>query len=111
MMRPTRLSEETLPHAGRPSIRTIAGEWRAALGAVVRSWRPLVLFQIWYALLVSTIFGSAAGWVLDRLVRTTGSAAITNFDLAGFFLSPRGIAFLALLVGVFGACFLAERCG
>ncbi|MCI0357739.1 MAG: glycerophosphodiester phosphodiesterase [Planctomycetaceae bacterium] len=94
-----------------PSIRNIPGQWRAALGEILRSWRPLVLFQIWYALIVSAILSSAAGWMLEQVVRTSGSAAITNFDLAGFFLSPRGLAFLALLAGTWSAFFWAERSG
>ena len=67
-----------MPHEGEPLIRTLTGHWSAALGEVLRSWRPLVLFQIWYALIVGAILSSAAGWLLNRLVRTTGSAAITN---------------------------------
>ena len=59
-----------------------------------------MLFQIWYVLIVGAVLSAAGGWLLDRLVRATGHAAITNFDLAGFFLSARGLAFLALLVGI-----------
>jgi len=93
------------------SAAAIAGHWRTALGEVVRDWRSLALFQVWYGLLVSALAGSAAGWLLDRLVRTTGSAAVTNFDLAGFFLSPWGLAFIALMVATGSAFLLAERCG
>jgi glycerophosphoryl diester phosphodiesterase len=43
-----------------------------------------------------------AGWVADAMVARTGSAVISNFDIARFLLSPVGFAFalLALLVAI-----------
>jgi glycerophosphoryl diester phosphodiesterase len=41
-----------------------------------------------------------AGWFTDRIVARSGSAVISNFDIARFVLSPAGLVFVLLAVGV-----------
>ena len=90
---------------------SLTREWRNALSAITRDWRLLFRFQVGYALAFSVVLSAALGWLLEHLVRRGGSVAITNFDLAGFFLSIHGAIFLFLLAVAWSAFFLAERCG
>ena len=81
------------------------------LTEVTRRWRSLARFQIGYTLAIGVVLSTAVGWLLDHLLRSSGSVAITNFDLASFFLSIRGLAFLFILATTWSAFFLAERSG
>lgn len=99
------------PRARRSALTRAWREWHFAFTEVTRRWRPLARFQVGYALAVGVILSTAVGWLLDYLLRRGGSVAITNFDLAGFFLSIHGLAFLFILACAWGAFFLVERSG
>jgi hypothetical protein len=52
-----------------------------------------------------------AAWLLNRLVVSGGQLAISNYDLIGFLLSARGIAFLLLSLAFILALWHAEQVG
>lgn len=75
--------------------------WKEAARSLGASWRTWVGFQIVYGLAVTLAFSPLVHLVLRELVRATGNAAVTNFDLTSFFLSAKGISFL-LVAGLGG---------
>lgn len=89
----------------------IPRSWNDALTELRHSWRPLAEYQVWFAVLGALVVGPAAAWGVERIVATSGHAAVSNYDLLGFFLSLRG-ALLVLLAAavVFGVVF-TERAG
>jgi membrane-anchored glycerophosphoryl diester phosphodiesterase (GDPDase) len=56
-------------------------------------------------------FVPASGWVLNRLVASSGQYAVSDNDLLAFFLSSRGLLFLILSVGLVLAFWFAEQVG
>ncbi len=100
-----------LPRARRSPLKRVWREWRIALSEVWRRRGSLAGFQFGYALAFGVVLSTAVGCLLDHLLRSGGSVAITNYDLAGFFLSLRGLAFLFILACAWSAFFLAERSG
>ncbi|MGW8266633.1 MAG: glycerophosphodiester phosphodiesterase family protein [Longimicrobiales bacterium] len=69
--------------------------WRDALRAFPTFGRPLILFQLAFALVTGALLSPALAWLLDQLIRSSGDYAISNYDLVSFFLSFKGLAFLA----------------
>ena len=68
--------------------------WKGTLKAFLVLRRPLIAFQIAFALVVGALLSPALAWLLDQLIRSTGDYAVSNYDLVEFFLSFRGVAFL-----------------
>jgi len=85
--------------------------WRAALEAFPKAWRPLVCFQLAFALVAGALLSPSLAWLLDRVIRSTGDFAISNFDLLSFFLSFKGVAFLAGSASVAVALLYLELTG
>lgn len=73
----------------------LAERWSDALHALPTFGRPLVVFQLAFALLTGALLSPALAWLLDQLIRASGDYAISNYDLVSFFLSLRGLVFLA----------------
>jgi len=65
--------------------------------------RPTTVFLLWFALLDLLLFGPVIAGLLSFITRSSGQAAVSNYDLTAFFLSTRGFVFL----GVAGAAKLA----
>ena len=86
-------------------------QWRQALDDTRAQWRPLVIFQIWFAIIGTALFAPLSAWVLDRIVLSSGHVAISNYDLAAFFLSLRGLVFVAWVCVSWFAILLAEAAG
>jgi glycerophosphoryl diester phosphodiesterase len=63
-------------------------------------WRVVIAWQLLVQLLGFIALAPLAGWLTDRIVARTGSDVISNFDIARFVLSPPGIVFVLLVVGV-----------
>jgi glycerophosphoryl diester phosphodiesterase len=70
--------------------------WKEAWNGFSFHWRSLVGFQIVYGLGVAVAFWPLVHLLMGELVSLSGDKAITNFDLTSFFLSGKGMAFLAL---------------
>ena len=51
--------------------------------------------RLLFFLVTGAILSPALAWLLDQLIRSTGDYAISNYDLVSFFLSFKGLTFLA----------------
>jgi glycerophosphoryl diester phosphodiesterase len=51
-------------------------------------------WQLLVQMLGVAAFTPLAGWLLNRVVARTGSAVVSNFDIAAFVLSPWGLVFV-----------------
>ena len=92
-------------------MREALARWRPALNKIAAHWRPLAIFQLWFAILGAAVLTPASTWVLSSILQSSGHVAISNYDLAEFFLSIHGLVFVAW-VGVSGfAIVLAEAAG
>lgn len=83
--------------------RTVAMQYlvsvlRLAWGDLRHAARPVLLFSVTWVGLQTFLWVPLLSWVSSRLIRQRGQWAISNFDLAQFFLSPAGIAFGLLVV-------------
>ena len=67
---------------------------RTALGGT--RWR--LVRQLLVQLLGFIAITPLAGWLTDRVVARSGSAVISNYDIARFVLSPAGVVFVLLAV-------------
>jgi glycerophosphoryl diester phosphodiesterase len=63
-------------------------------------WRVVIAWQLLVQLLGFVALAPLSGWLADRIVARSGSDVISNFDIAGFVLSPPGIVFVLLVAGV-----------
>lgn len=69
----------------RRTYRDFTSRWRLVFG-----WQLLVQM-----IGVATV-APLAGWLLDRVVARSGSAVVSNYDIARFVLSPWGLLFVVL---------------
>jgi len=76
------------------------GRWVAALG-----------FHLLIQLIGVALFTPLATWLARRMVRASGEPVISNYDIAGFVLSPAGIGFVLLVAAVTIGLLLAEFAG
>jgi len=51
-------------------------------------------YELLYRLLAAALFTPLVAWTSARLIALSGSGAVSNYDLAGFLLSPTGLLFL-----------------
>ncbi len=65
-----------------------------------RRWGIVIGWQLLVQLLGFIAITPLASWLTDRVVARSGSAVISNFDIARFVLSPAGVVFVLLAVGV-----------
>jgi hypothetical protein len=56
------------------------------------TWRAALTFHLLVQLLGVALFTPIVTWVGHRLVLAAGEPVISNFDIAGFVLSPTGAA-------------------
>jgi glycerophosphoryl diester phosphodiesterase len=77
--------------------------WLSAARELRRRWQPIVIFELLAILLGALVTTPIASFLLDAILRSNGTVAVNNFDLVGFFLSPRGLVYL----GVFAVSVLA----
>ena len=85
--------------------------YRSALERLRFVLKPAITFEFWSTLIFMVSFVPASGWLLNRLVATSGQFAVTDKDLVTFFLSAQGIFFLILGVGFVLAYWFAEQVG
>lgn len=74
-------------------------------------WREPLAFHLLMQLLGATIFAPLATWIGRRLVLASGAPVISNFDIAGFVLSPGGAASVLVIAALAIALLLAEFAG
>ena len=73
--------------------------------------KPAIAFEFWSTLIFMVSFAPASGWLLNRLVASSGQIAVSDNDLLALFLSPPGILFLIFSVGFVLAFWFAEQVG
>ncbi|MDG3007605.1 glycerophosphodiester phosphodiesterase [Paludisphaera mucosa] len=73
---------------------------RKMLARARRRWGPLVTFSIAFSLLEAAVLAPAAAGVLRLALQTWGRCSVGNFEIVAFFLSPAGLAGLALLTAL-----------
>jgi len=84
----------------------------ARAGTELRSsWRAALSFHLLAQLLGVAAFAPLATWAGRRLVLAAGEPVISNFDIAGFILSPTGAAFVVVIAALSIALLLAEFAG
>lgn len=73
--------------------------WRARVAGTAdvlrRGLRPFLGYEFLARLIATSVFAPALAWLLGRLIAWSGSGAISNYDLARFFLSLKGALFVA----------------
>ena len=108
----TRLSSHQGPESGPPAFpKGIADRYRWSWDRLRKIARPVVAFEFWFSVLYAAAFTPMAAWLLNRLVVSGGQLAISNYDLIGFLLSARGIAFLLLSLAFILTLWYAEQVG
>lgn len=85
--------------------------WREALRAFPVFARRVVWFRLAFVLLSGAVLSPALAWLLEQLIRSTGDYAISNYDLVSFFLSVKGVLFLALGASTASALLYLEFTG
>jgi glycerophosphoryl diester phosphodiesterase len=73
--------------------------------------KPAIAFEFWSTLIFMVSLVPASGWLLNRLVASSGQYAVSDNDLIAFFLSPPGLLFLILSLGFVLAFWFAEQVG
>ncbi|MFG0284018.1 MAG: glycerophosphodiester phosphodiesterase [Phycisphaerales bacterium JB039] len=99
----------------RDRLAGAAAEVRATLADVAAAIGRLLAIELVFLLLSAIIVLPVAGYLLSRLVRTTGDVVVSNTDLIGFLLSPQAIAGMLVIIAArlaarfaqFGAVVLA----
>jgi glycerophosphoryl diester phosphodiesterase len=89
----------------------ITGLFRRTRVDLARRWRAVLAWQLLVQLLGFAAITPLVGWLADRLVARSGSAAVSNFDIAGFVLSVPGLAFVLLVAGVTTCFYIALLAG
>jgi len=67
-------------------------------GDFARRWRLVFAWQLLVQLLGMAAVAPLAGWLARRLVARSGSAVVSNYDIAAFVLSPAGVLFVLLVL-------------
>lgn len=85
--------------------------WRAVVRALAPRWRALAAWQGLATLAGAGALAPLVNAALDGLLRTTGLAAISNFDIVAFVLSPAGIGWALLATTLVLSLFLLQHAG
>ena len=69
-----------------------------AVAVIMKRGLPQFLgFTLLFQILGAVVFGPLTGWMTAQLIAWSGSGAISNYDLASFFLSPKGLIYLTVV--------------
>jgi glycerophosphoryl diester phosphodiesterase len=72
----------------------------AARAILRRGWSQFAGFELMFRLLGLAVFIPLTAWLTSRLISWSGSGAVSNYDLAGFFLSFKGLCYLTIVVTI-----------
>jgi glycerophosphoryl diester phosphodiesterase len=70
------------------------------LSILRKGWPQFAGFELLFRLLGLAVFTPLTAWLTARLIAWSGSGAVSNYDLAGFFLSPEGLIYLMCAVTI-----------
>jgi glycerophosphoryl diester phosphodiesterase len=88
----------------RTAIQLAADDIRAA-------FLPLLGFDLIVAAVSALVFTPLIAWLFRRFVASTGKSVLSDMEIAGFLLSPLGIAALVMLLVVFLAFAIVSSAG
>ena len=74
-------------------------------------WRTAFAFHLVVQLAGAALLTPLGTWLARRLVLAAGAPVISNFDIAGFVLTPAGIGFVLLVAALLITLLLAEFAG
>lgn len=83
---------------GEPSSKAGCHSTTAAAASILR--RGLLQFagfELLFRLLGLAVFVPSTAWITSRLIAWSGSGAVSNYDLASFFLSFKGLCYLVVV--------------
>jgi len=89
----------------------LVNRYRKTLEHIRFVFKPAIAFEFWSTLIFMVSFVPASGWLLNRLVASSGQYAVSDNDLLAFFLSPPGLLFLIFSGGFILAFWFAEQVG
>ena len=84
---------------------------RQVIADMRRHWGVALGFHLLMQLLGFALVTPLVTWVARRMVLTSGEPVISNFDIAGFVLSPAGVVTIVAVAAVLIALLLAELAG
>ena len=76
-----------------------------------RRWGSVLAWQLLVQLLGFIALTPLAGWLTDRIVARSGSDVISNYDITRFVLSPLGVAFVLIAVGLAITYYISQLAG
>ena len=71
----------------------------------------LLIFDIFFKIIVVTIFGPISAWIFNRLVASSGAWVIGNEQIISFVLSPVGMTAVIISGALALAIIFAEQAG
>jgi len=81
--------------------------WADALKVI----KPLITFELWFSLIYAVALTPLTAWLLNTLVSSKGQLAISNEEIAHFFISLRGVAFIIFSITFFLGLIFLEYVG
>src|SRR4249919_2825324 len=72
----------------------------AARSILKRGLPQFAGFELLFRLLGLAVFVPSTAWLTSRLIAWSGSGAVSNYDLAGFFLSFKGLCYLIVVATI-----------
>ncbi|HEX5819844.1 MAG TPA: glycerophosphodiester phosphodiesterase family protein [Gemmatimonadales bacterium] len=94
-----------------PLQRSTRHGWSWTADELRRRWRPIVVYQLLASLAAALVVSPLATMMLHAILESAGTVAVNNYDLVGFFLSPRGMLFLVAAIAVALALFFLLHAG
>lgn len=73
---------------------------RAVVALLRRGLPQFIGFEVLFRLVGAALFTPLTAWLAARLIAWSGSGAISNYDLAGFFLSVNGLLYLTVVATI-----------
>jgi glycerophosphoryl diester phosphodiesterase len=94
-----------------PLQRSAVHGWGWTADELRRRWRPIVMYQLLASLAAAVVITPLATVMLHAILQSAGAVAVNNYDLVGFFLSPRGLLFLVAAIAVGLSLFFLVHAG
>jgi glycerophosphoryl diester phosphodiesterase len=84
--------------------------WSRAVGRLLPAWRSVLAVHLFYTAMGFAIVAPVAGLVARAALALKGSVAVADQDIAGFVLSPVGLAALVLVAALTIIIVVLEQC-
>jgi glycerophosphoryl diester phosphodiesterase len=84
--------------------------WSRAIGRLLPAWRSVVAVHLFYTFLAVAMVAPVVGLVGRLALALRGKTAVADQDIAGFLLSPVGLAALVLVAALSVIIVVLEQC-